>query len=245
MSVEDYSETFTVPFYECDPAGTLHLSALMNHLVLCSEQQLTALDAGPEFMLGLGLGWVTTQYQIEITRLPQLHEHVRVVTRATQYNKFFCYRDFWLYDDQDHELAFVRSIWVVISFASRRMVQLPEELTSKISSEFKSEVVRFPKIPKITWDEKTALNKIFRVRYFDIDTNHHVNNAHYFDWMLDSLPLDFLKSHTVKSMSIKYDNEVTYGDEIVSRAALIDLTSHHQILNGKQLASEAIITWQK
>lgn len=244
MSVQDYSETFTVPFYECDPSGTLHLSALMNHLVLCSEQQLTSLDAGPEFMLNLGMGWVTTQYQIEITRLPQLHEQVRVVTRATQYNKFFCYRDFWLYDDQDNELAFVRSVWVVISFATRKMVHLPAVLTAKISSEFKPEVVRFPRIPKVDWTKADNLNKVFRVRYFDIDTNHHVNNAHYFDWMLDSLPLAFLKSHTVKSMSIKYDNEVTYGDEIVSRAQLTELTSHHQIRNGEQLAAEATITWQ-
>ena len=132
----------------------------------------------------------------------------------------------------------------MISFATRKMVHLPEVLTAKISSEFKPEVVRFPRIPKVDWAKADNLNKVFRVRYFDIDTNHHVNNTHYFDWMLDSLPLAFLKSHTVKSMSIKYDNEVTYGDEIVSRAQLTELTSHHQIRNGEQLAAEATITWQ-
>lgn len=245
MPVEDYSETFTVPFYECDPAGNIHLSALMNHLVLCSEQQLVHLQLGPEFMLGLGMGWVTTQYQIEIQRLPMLHENVRAVTRATQYNKFFCYRDFWLYDEQGNQLAFVRSIWVVISFATRKMIHLPTEVTERIASEFKPEVVRFPRIPKVDWTIDTDAAKSFRVRYFDIDSNRHVNNAHYFDWMLDSLSLDFLKSHVIESMSIKYDNEVRYGDEVVSRVELKDNQSQHQITNGSQLAAESLITWRQ
>lgn len=244
MAIETYAEDFVVPFYECDPTGTLHLSAMMNHLVLASERQLTSLGVGPIFMGTLGLGWVTTQYEIKITRLPKQHEHVTAETRATQYNKFFCYRDFWLHDDAGAELAFVRSIWVVIDLKARKMIRLPAELTEKIASGFKPEVIRFPRIEKVDWEAETVLAKIFRVRYFDIDSNHHVNNAHYFDWMLDSLPLEFLKTHTIDSMSIKYDNEVTYGNEISSQATQSELLTQHRIMSGDQLAAEAKINWR-
>lgn len=244
MVVERYSEDFQVPFYECDPSGTLHLSALMNHLVLASEHQLTNLDAGSIFMSTLGLGWVTTQYEIRISRLPRQHEHVTATTRATQYNKFFCYRDFWLYDSQGNELAFVRSMWVVLDLKTRRMVRLPDDLTKKIASEFSPEVIRFDRIEKLDWSHESVMAKTFRVRYFDIDSNRHVNNAHFFDWMLDSLPLDFLKGHAIESMSIKYDNEVTYGSEISSQAVQNQLITHHRIMNGDQLAADAIIHWR-
>ena len=35
----------------------------------------------------------------------------------------------------------------------------------------------------------------YRVRFYDIDSNQHVNNAMYFNWIIDVLGYDFLTTH--------------------------------------------------
>ncbi|WP_261806659.1 acyl-[acyl-carrier-protein] thioesterase [Lapidilactobacillus luobeiensis] len=243
-----YAEEFTVPFYECDPAGSMHLSAAMNHLVLASERQLAAQGLGPDDMNRLALGWVTTEYLINITRLPKQHEVIEARTEVTQYNKFFCYRNYWLFDQAGNELVGVRSTWVVMSLTERRMIKMPAELTSKYDAPFSKQVLGLPHLPKLAWTELQT-TKDYQVRYFDIDSNRHVNNAHYFDWMLDTLGADFLQTHRPQEMLIRYEHEVRYGDLIQSQLqnendqTLTAFTTHHRILNGTEVAAEAQVRW--
>ncbi len=248
MTVSYYSEKFQVPFFECDAQGTMHLSALMDHLVLASEHQLQEFGAGTTQLAAMALGWVTTEYQIEIERLPRQHEFVTAKTGVPQFNKFFCYRDYFLLDEHSHPIVTVHSIWVIMSFATRRMIQLPvAELHLDACSDYSAAVVRFPKLVKRDW---TAVDyqKDYQVRYFDIDSNRHVNNVHYFDWMLDSLPGDFLRDHQISTMLIRYERETRYGENIVSQTQLTEtpaLTTAHRITRGTEVAAEADVTWQK
>ena len=78
-------------------------------------------------------------------------------------------------------------------------------------------VRRLPRLPQPgdferspEWDQQT-----YRVRYFDIDMNGHVNNAHYFDWMLDPLGGEFLSHHHLVVMRITFAKEVRM-DEIIT-----------------------------
>lgn len=48
------------------------------------------------------------------------------------------------------------------------------------------------RIPRLKRPQKldengSIIKKNYQVRYFDLDANHHVNNARYFDWLLDPL----------------------------------------------------------
>ncbi|WP_125767496.1 acyl-[acyl-carrier-protein] thioesterase [Lapidilactobacillus wuchangensis] len=247
MTVSYYSEKFQVPFFECDAQGMMHLSALMDHLVLASEHQLQEFGAGPTQLAAMKLGWVTTEYQINIQRLPKQHEFVTAKTGVPQFNKFFCYRDYFLIDEAGDEIVTIHSIWVIMSFATRRMIQLPvKELHLDDCSEYSAAVVRFPKIAKRDWNQ-ADYQKDYQVRYFDIDSNRHVNNVHYFDWMLDSLPGEFLRDHQITTMLIRYERETRYGEEIVSQTQLEQapaLTTYHRITRGDDVAAEASVTWQ-
>jgi acyl-ACP thioesterase len=50
------------------------------------------------------------------------------------------------------------------------------------------------------------------VKYSDMDLNNHVNNAAYARWMLDSYPLDFHRSHRVRSLAINFLGELDGND---------------------------------
>ena len=123
-----------------------------------------------------------------INRMPKVDEKVRIVTEAESYNRYFCYRNFWLYDEAGNECVFVQSIFVMMSYETRSMVPVVPEIMAPFESMAIKGSKRFPRIKKI--DSEKASQKEYRVRYFDIDGNQHVNNVHYFEWMLDALDYD-------------------------------------------------------
>ena len=88
MPGKQYSENYQIPYFETDIKGELTLASLVNILILASEHQLNALNVGEATMHALNLGWVVTQYQMKITRMPKVDEKVRIVTEAESYNKY-------------------------------------------------------------------------------------------------------------------------------------------------------------
>ncbi len=69
--------------------------------------------------------------------------------------------------------------------------------------------------------------------FFDIDGNQHVNNAIYFNWILDVLGYDFLTKYEPTNILVKFDKEVEYGQEVESHFETIteegQLKTRHEI----------------
>ena len=80
-----------------------------------------------------------------------------------------------------------------------------------------------------------------------VDTNHHLTNSIYFDWMIDTLPREFLNSHTVKSIDISFKKEVQYGNQALAEVELDQdtLTSYHLISNQGEESALAEINWKE
>lgn len=247
MAANEYSESHQIVYYEADDTDHLTLAMLIDLLVLASENQNAALGLTTEFVQSHGVGWVVTQYHIQVTAMPRTGDRVTIKTRATSYNKYFAYREYWLFDAAGNTLAYAEGIWVTMSYATRKIATIPTEIMAPYHSE---PSVRLPRLPRpnrlSTTDELTE--KPYAVRYFDIDHNGHVNNAHYFDWMLDSLSPEFLRQHEPADIRIRFENEVTYGQTVTSRQLVHDtadaLTSDHAVQAGDTLAASATIQWR-
>ena len=84
----------------------------------------------------------------------------------------------------------------------------------------------------------------FLVRRSDIDTNGHVNNSNYLQWMLEVVPEDIYQNDHLASLEIQYKKETTYGSSIRSKCLIEDLdplqpVCRHVILgedSGQELA---------
>jgi len=53
-----------------------------------------------------------------------------------------------------------------------------------------------------------------KVGYQDLDTNEHVNNVRYIDWIYETFTLEFLRSHHLRQLEINYLAEAFYGQSI-------------------------------
>ena len=57
---------------------------------------------------------------------------------------------------------------------------------------------------------------MIQVSYGDLDMHNHVNNLKYVEWMINWLPLEFLRTHILKEIEVNYMSEASYRDEIAA-----------------------------
>jgi len=239
-----YNEEYQIPFFFGTQNETISLSTLVNIMLLVSEHQLDEAHAGVAALAEHGAGWVITQYHLTVSRWPNVEEVVNVGTEATSYNKFLTYRNYWIDDASGNRLATLESTWVMMDLTSRKIINVIPEIVEGVGAQLDTKVKHFPRISKITTATETLP---YRVRFFDIDANGHVNNAHYFDWMQDSLGADWLRSHTMTAIDIRYEREVAYGQTPQAEYefdADNPLITKHRIMTDGVVNAEAQMTWE-
>lgn len=238
-----YSMAHEVAYYECDINQTMTFPAMLSVVIKASSDQSDQLERGTEAVNELGVTWVITQTEIAINRLPRVGEKITVVTEPTAFNKFFCYRSFWLYDTEGTELVKIEMAFVLMKIKERKMSSVSPELMAPYEAPQVKKIQRWEKIEPVTDGE----SRLYHVRFYDLDSNHHVNNAMYFNWIIDVLGYDFMVEHTPVAVKVKFDKEILYGNDITSVYQHDEASEKtlHEIRVGDQLACEANIQWRK
>ena len=109
-----HTSSYEVAYYDGDFTGAMKIPALLAVVIKVSEEQTELLGRDAAYVARFGLGWVITNYEIEIHRLPKVGEKVAITTQAMSYNKYFCYRNFWVHDEEGNECVFVKSTFVLM-----------------------------------------------------------------------------------------------------------------------------------
>lgn len=240
-----YTIEHEVAYYECDINQTMTFPAMISVAIKASSDQSDLLDRGSDFINQLGLTWVITQTKVTIDRLPEVGEFISITTEPTAFNKYFCYRDYWIYDQAGNELVKIEMAFVLMKIEERKMSSVDEALMAPFESPKVKKIKRWDKIEPV----ETGQMRPYHVRFYDLDSNHHVNNAMYFNWIIDVLGYDFMTRHVPMEVNVKFDKEVQYGNDIESHYqidSVMDETvrTRHEIRLGEQLACEANVLWK-
>ncbi len=225
-----YEKIISVPQFLGDRYGRVNLQNLMNIFIQVSGEQTvkTDLPAVSDF----GLKWVIIQYDIQVNRMPNTSEEVKVRTFIKEHNRVFSYREFELYDADGNLLVYVMTVFALIN-EKRKISSIPKEIVKGYGS---TENRRIRRLPKPESPEKNAeiKQKEYDVGYFDIDQNFHANNSMYFVWMLDVLGDEFLATHDVISGNIMYEKEI-YMDKKVESSVDFKMDEEENVVSRHQI----------
>lgn len=238
-----FKENYRIPFFDCDQLSRMRPTAMIDRMVLVSFHQLVHLGFDEKWMAQKDQGWVVTQYDLIIERTPH-EEEVVVSTWIENYNKFFSYRNFAIETLNGTRLVTLKSVWVALNLASRKLSVLDSQMMQELAEP--SNVVI--KTPKIKIDEtKLANEQRFAVRYEDFDTNHHITNTSYIKWILESLGIDFLADHELKELQIRFEKEIQDHDFVQTSYYAGDLAPdfkfYHQVAKATKIACQAMTRW--
>lgn len=245
MSENKLSLRYAIRSYEGDQNNNLRLVTLMNILQDAATSDANRRGFGLDFCLMNNMTWVGNDYVIEITRLPKVGEEITVITWPSLAGKLAARRDFAIYDENKELIIKSASRWLLISLDKKRPLSIPDTLEGYTAIDEHILETDFAKIAEPI-DNLSAYE--YKVRYDDIDINHHINNAVYVLWAGEAVDNDWHKSHTPVRIAVNFKKEGFIGEAIEVSTSITENKSLHSIKakgnNARELA-RAEITWKK
>ena len=141
------------------------------------------------------------------------------------------YNRIWRGGDLIAEMA---SFWALVDVRTKKLVRPEvEDMGFGFSEPLALEVKRL-RIPRELHMEPVGR---YHVGWSLIDVNRHMNNTYYPDMFLDFMPKGSLDGRAVSEMTIAYDREAPYGEDLVIRRA-----SNGSLMNTASQSGEAAPT---
>jgi len=241
-------ETFKARYHEMDADGVIPLWVIINYFQEAAGADAHNLSFGWEELSPKGVAWVITKFEIKLLKQVKGVQNLTVKTWHCLSDKLQSRRDFVIFDEQGEEVAKGVSWWLVLDLAKRKIMRTPAEILARNDSNpapvMEASSLRAPKFEGI---EPLSSRKII-ARLEDIDSNSHVNNAHFSAWAIDALPDAVREGGELKELIINYRAEVLRGDEIIANIYPDGENAFWHILtrpaDGKEIASVRTV-WQK
>ena len=210
--IKVWKNTYTIHSYQVDIRGKATLVALCQLLQESAWQHAEHMGLGFSHLKEKNFIWVLARQLIKISSYPKWGDSIEVHTWPTGKDRIFCHRDFRILEPTGSLVAEASTTWFVIDLVTRKPqktalyyhVKLPEDV----------EIVFPNRLNKLEPVDSEDFTTSIQVSYGDVDMHKHVNNVRYIEWMMNCLPLDFMNTHSLKEIEIKYMSEASYGDKI-------------------------------
>lgn len=218
MEVKVCLRDYNIHYYEIDYKRRLLATSLIDFFSDIATYQSEELGIGIDYLIGNSLAWVLFKWDVSINKYPVLGEKITIKTIPYAVKKFYAYRKFEVLNSEGEVIATANSVWFLVDFEKRKPVRVSSEMAQVYGAEDNpKEIFDFGKIEKL---ESYEFEKVYHVRYSDIDTNKHVNNTKYVWWAVESLPLDIITNYSLKTLRVSYEKETKYGANIKSLSSV-------------------------
>ncbi len=204
--------------------------------------------------------WVVTRTQMKIHAWANWPTTIDVETWPQEPHTFYYPRGCRGYKEQSNTLLFESmTLWLIIDKETFRIIK-PEARYKEIFSESGRKVdPKMAKRPIFNQEEyKKVDKKPIQVTYKDSDSNFHINNVAYLQWMTSSLSFSLLDRYQPSFVDISYLKQAFREDSIMSYVGYgedysiekDEFTLFHQIVKVEEDGKEiplcfATITWKK
>jgi len=214
MSVDlsTYTVSFKVFANEVDMNVRARITAILDYLQNTAWCHYNEFEKKNGKILSDNLIWAILKLKINLGKLPQWEEVIKVKTWVPLIDKYFAYRNFEIYDEQNNIIGKSTFNWVLIDINNKKTVR-QEQFVNKwhfyktpLFFEIKG------KVDKIT---KPELTKEVVVSYSDIDVNNHTNNVRYVQWMLDCIDFNILIKKQIKELEVNFIAEALINDNLI------------------------------
>ena len=230
-----YEQNFVVDDLAVDCFGRLKPSMLLYYLQEVAGNHFKLLEDPTDPIAGKHLFWAVSRHRVKINRLPRLGETVRVETWPMPTTRVAYPRAMAMYSLTGELLAQSISLWVLMDGESRAMV-LPGKSGGLVEGTQRGTELDIPKSPAVKELPRVCCRD---VTYSLLDTNGHMNNTRYLDWVDDLLSAQFHRTHAVSEFVICYLNEARENDRLslhwgVSENGVLLVDSHREGAEGTE-----------
>jgi medium-chain acyl-[acyl-carrier-protein] hydrolase len=243
-----YEKEYEIHYYEIDFKRRALITSIVDFLGDIATKQSEELGVGIDYLKANNCAWVLYKWNIDIYRYPTYGEKIKIRTCPYSMRKFYAYRNFEIFGGDGELIGRADSIWFLINIEKRRPVRIGKDIFDFYGVDLEDESVL--EIEDIEKPANPAYENTFNVRYSDIDTNRHVNNAKYIAWAIETVPMNIVLNYTLKNIKVTYEKETKYGETIKIFTEIRDednqVTAIHKINNSEEKELTLLKTvWEK
>ena len=205
-----YVQEFDITDNTVDCFGRLKTSMILYFVQEVAGQHFNRICMDYDALASRGLFWAIIRQRVQITRLPQRGERIRVETWPMPTTRVAYPRSVVAYDEVGNECFRSIAIWVLMDVNTRSMV-LPGKSGISVDGTLRGMELAAPGslVPK---DLSRQAQRA--VCFTDLDRNGHMNNTRYMDWIDDLLPSAFHREHSVTEFTVCYLSETREGQTL-------------------------------
>ena len=208
-----YSKKIKLRYDDIGKSNRLSIKSLIKYFGDIAGNHSSSCGYGLNDIPTTHITWLLLNWKVKMFSHPKYNEELTINTWPRVIEKFYSYRDFEVFDSKNNLVAIASSKWVMINAETKRIERISNEIINAYGIEQKSVFTESlndkPKIP-----DNLKLNFTYTIQRRDIDTNGHVNNLHYIDYALETLPEDVYNSNEFDNIEIHYKKEIKYGETI-------------------------------
>jgi medium-chain acyl-[acyl-carrier-protein] hydrolase len=243
-----YEKEYEIHYYEVDFKRRALITSMIDFLGDIATKQSEELGVGIDYLRVNNCAWVLYKWNVDIYNYPTYGEKIKIRTRPYSMKKFYAYRIFEIFNSQGELIGKADSIWFLINIEKRRPSRINKDIYDFYGVSIDDESVLV--IEDIEKPANPSYDKNFNVRYSDIDTNQHVNNAKYIAWAIETVPMEIVLNYTLKNIKVTYEKETKYGETIKVLTEIINednqVTAIHKIIDSEEKELTLLKTvWEK
>jgi acyl-ACP thioesterase len=203
---------YSVNWYDSDCFGRLSFPGFARFIEESAWRHANELGFGLNDALDGGVVWVIVRLELDIAEIPRWGETVSILTWPRGVDRLFAYREFEIAGSDGRILARATSTWIVIDRKERKAVK-PSIVDAVLPYVDKSRVMNRD-AARLSVPSDKVLAGTREVRFSDIDTNGHVNNCKYLEWVLDLMEAKDIEKLSSCNISLNFVSELMSGDGV-------------------------------
>lgn len=207
-----FTKEFEVHYYEINSYYEATPMAILNYLEESAIAHSKSVGLGIDELKLKGLGWVLNRWNLKMDKYPAWGENIVIETWPWKFERFYANRAFVIKDSKGNIIGRAASLWIFLNTQNKRPTRVPEEF-GEIYGVCDEKPIEEP-FSKLEICDEPENSEEFFVRISDIDTNNHVNNIKYAQWLLDAIPKDIYNEHILSSLEVEYKKEALLGHKI-------------------------------
>lgn len=203
-----------------------------------------SLNAGVNELLKNNLAWVLYSMYIDVNSYPKLDDKIVTTTWCKGKKGITIERDYQVTNGEKSILK-ATTVWVLFNIKERKAVQIPNSVVSMYQPE------NYDILPnvknKLLYDKdiKYEYNYNFKTRFLDLDSNDHVNNITYIDYVCTALYRILKTQIFIKTFNIIFKKEITFSNtEIEVKMSLNTDMCNFKITEGNNIFSYGYLTYR-
>lgn len=210
-----YCERLTTRSYEVGQTHHAHPSMLLRYLEHLATRDSAQRGYPPEWYGAEGTAWLVREMSLWMGTLPGIDAELRMATWLSEFKRVQAYREYAIWHDASGRLvARAQGRWAYVYRSTGRPARVPDAMLREFSSLGPAMRVRRG-LPAPSGSASSRMT--LRARSYEADTNQHINNGVYADWLAEALAAHASASAPVlrpRYLHLTYLRQVLPGDMV-------------------------------